>query len=59
MPTKVITHAIRMAPAPAPSAMICGRLKMPLPTMPPTTSAVSGNSPSLLLAWSVMMHSPL
>jgi len=49
MPNKVITHAINIAPAPAPSAIFCGRLKIPLPTILPTTIKVRGSIPSFFL----------
>jgi hypothetical protein len=47
MPTPVMTQPITMAPAPAPTAMLCGKPKMPLPMIEPTTRATSSPSPSL------------
>jgi len=41
MPTPVINQPIRIAPAPALAAMFCGRLKMPLPIIEPTTRAIN------------------
>ena len=48
MPTPVTPQPISTARAPATSAMFCGRLKIPAPTMELNTSAVRDQRPILL-----------